>query len=116
MEHEDVVPCIVPNYDHIQEAKEQVCFCINRPQRFWETLLKGIKRILDSKETKNSSLRYYYVLCKWNEWAEGNYLEPDCVFGRSYLERIKRFWLMDIVICVAYKNCFFLKKKHSVYK
>lgn len=57
----------------------------------WETLLKGIKRILDSKETKNSSSRLLFIKA-WNEWAEGNYLEPDCVFGRSYLERIKKIF------------------------
>jgi hypothetical protein len=28
-------------------------------------------------------------LKSWNEWAEGNHLEPDLKFGRGYLEAIK---------------------------
>ena len=28
-------------------------------------------------------------LKSWNEWAEGNYLEPDLINGRGYLEVCK---------------------------
>ncbi|MDE6878809.1 MAG: glycoside hydrolase family 99-like domain-containing protein, partial [Odoribacter sp.] len=28
-------------------------------------------------------------LRSWNEWGEGNYVEPDLKFGRGYLEALK---------------------------
>ena len=29
------------------------------------------------------------ILRSWNEWGEGNYMEPDLKFGRSNLEALK---------------------------
>ena len=31
----------------------------------------------------------------WNEWAEGNYLEPDLEFGTGWLEAVRRVVLQD---------------------
>ena len=31
----------------------------------------------------------YIVINAWNEWAEGNHLEPDQKWGRRYLEVTK---------------------------
>ena len=28
------------------------------------------------------------ILKSWNEWAEGNYIEPDLKHGRGYLEAL----------------------------
>ena len=29
------------------------------------------------------------IINAWNEWGEGNYLEPDLKFGNGYLETLK---------------------------
>ena len=29
-------------------------------------------------------------LKSWNEWGEGNYMEPDLKWGRQYLETLKK--------------------------
>ena len=39
-----------------------------------------------SKKPKDKQM---IIVKSWNEWGEGNHLEPDLKYGRGYLEAIK---------------------------
>ncbi len=52
------------------------------PERFGKYLKEAIEL---SRQEKNE----YVFLNAWNEWGEGNYLEPDTRHGYGYLKQIK---------------------------
>jgi hypothetical protein len=39
---------------------------------------------------KNENQEMIIFLKSWNEWAEGNHLEPDLEFGDAYLSAIRQ--------------------------
>jgi hypothetical protein len=44
-----------------------------------------MQEALDVIKDKKPEHRILF-LRSWNEWGEGNYLEPDAEFGRQYIE------------------------------
>jgi hypothetical protein len=52
----------------------------------WGKLLKNTFEIV---RRKPKSKRIIFVK-SWNEWAEGNHLEPDLKFGKGYLQELKK--------------------------
>ena len=57
-------------------------FYNSNPEKYGEWL----DFILNSKRKTESE---FIFINAWNEWAEGNYLEPDTRFGSKFLEAIK---------------------------
>ena len=50
---------------------------------------KHVKQILNLISTKDESDSVIF-LKSWNEWAEGNYMEPDLKFGKGYIIALKK--------------------------
>ena len=80
-------PSCSPNWDHTPRSgnKGQV-IVETKPELFYENLSNCYKRI----ETYKSEEKIIFIKA-WNEWAEGNYLEPDHKIGFENLKQIKKF-------------------------
>ena len=83
-EHPNYTPCLVPNFDHSpRSGKKGIILHQSTPQK-WERLFRNVYGL--QLERKSPLM----VIKSWNEWGEGNYLEPDAKFGKGYLEVMKK--------------------------
>lgn len=81
----DCYPTIIPNWDHSPRSGRKGHILIHStPEKFKKHVLQTFANVMDKPEDKR-----IVFLKSWNEWAEGNYMEPDLKFGRSYLEALK---------------------------
>ena len=77
--------CALPNYDHSPRSGRQAFILNNATPQSFKNFMKGIRDILNKRETNNRLL----FIKSWNEWGEGNYLEPDLKYRRGFLEAIR---------------------------
>ena len=78
-------PCIFVGWDNTARRGRNGIVVINStPKRF----ARGLREMARSTISKPEQERLLF-LNAWNEWAEGNHLEPDQRCGLSYLEAVK---------------------------
>jgi hypothetical protein len=83
---ENVVPTIIPNWDHSPRSGRNGCILHNStPQEF----AKNVNDALDCIKEKPEEKRIIF-LKSWNEWGESNYIEPDLIYGNGYLDVLKK--------------------------
>lgn len=76
---ENVAPTIFPNWDHTPRSGLFGAVLQNSTP---ELFAKHVNQILKSVANKKDKVIF---LKSWNEWGEGNYLEPDLKFGKKYI-------------------------------
>lgn len=83
---EKYIPCVFPNWDNSSRSgKKSLIFTNSNPVSWKEHLKKAVNELL--KNPRNPQI---VIVKSWNEWAEGNHLEPDVKFGLQWLEALKK--------------------------
>lgn len=82
---ENVYPTLLPQWDRTPRAGSKTEFLINSsPRKFQSTIEEALSYLKD----KTSEHRILFLKA-WNEWGEGNYVEPDQQFGHGWLDAIR---------------------------
>ncbi|MFL2145238.1 glycoside hydrolase family 99-like domain-containing protein [Desemzia sp. FAM 24101] len=82
---ENTIPVIVPNWDHSpRSGSNGMIFTDSHPRYFKKVVKEAINSVKDKPDDKK-----IIIIKSWNEWGEGNHLEPDLKYGTGYLEAIK---------------------------
>ena len=81
----DHYPCVIPNWDNTpRSGSNGIVYRDSTPELFGQHLQAAVDQVAHRAHDK----RLVFIK-SWNEWAEGNYLEPDLKFGNAYLEAVK---------------------------
>jgi len=81
----DIYPELFPQLDRTPRAgKDAVIIYGSTPELFEQYLRETLEAVMH----KDADHRII-MINSWNEWGEGNYLEPDLKYGHGYLNAIK---------------------------
>jgi hypothetical protein len=83
---EKELPVILPNWDNTPRCGKNGTLYEHCSSEWFEKMARAAVKEL---ETRPSSERLLWIR-SWNEWAEGNYLEPDRETGFDYLRALQR--------------------------
>ena len=82
---ENVYPSIMPQWDRSPRASTLDGVYVNATPKHFQEHLKHALSIIEKKQEEHKIL----FLRAWNEWGEGNYVEPDQKYGHGFLDAIR---------------------------
>lgn len=83
---ENVFPTLLPNWDRTARSGARARVYTGSTPEVFSEQLKSVVDLLSDKEDEHKIT----FLMSWNEWAEGNYVEPDLKYGHGFLDVLKK--------------------------
>ena len=83
---ENVYPTIIPQWDNSPRSGRRSLIYTDSTPGIFENHVKEAVDLIKNKTEEHRIL----FLKSWNEWAEGNYIEPDIKYGFGYLNALKK--------------------------
>lgn len=80
-------PCVTPMWDNSSRREGLPISALRNstPEKYGFWLSETLRKFNPFSNEEN-----FVFINAWNEWAEGNHLEPDLKWGRKYLEMTKQ--------------------------
>lgn len=82
---EGILPCIYPNFDHSPRSGAGGLILHDATPKKWGKLCRWIFTKCKFRDKEHNLV----FIKAWNEWGEGNYLEPDLKYGHGYIDELK---------------------------
>lgn len=82
--HPEVLPCINPDFDHSPRSGVKAQILTESTPDKWAQLCSIASEHVAGRPEQE---RLIFIKA-WNEWGEGNYLEPDRKWGKQYIQHM----------------------------
>lgn len=82
----DVFPTMMPNWDHTPRSGTGGTVLHNATPELFEQHASMVLQTMD-KKTRDRKIVF---LKSWNEWGEGNYMEPDLKYGKGFIMALRK--------------------------
>jgi len=82
----EAYPCVYPNWDNTPRKGRKGLVLANSTPDLFERHLTDAVKALGERDDEHKLV----FVKSWNEWAEGNHLEPDTKWGLQYLQALRR--------------------------
>lgn len=82
---EKVIPTLLPQWDHTPRSGWNGRLLVNSTPKNFYLHAKEVLNIVRGKSDEHKII----FLKSWNEWGEGNYMEPDLTNGRGFIEALR---------------------------
>ena len=79
---ENVFPTVMPNWDRSPRATSWDGIYVGATPKAFKKHLAEALNLVKTKAPEHQII----ILKSWNEWGEGNYVEPDQEFGHGFLD------------------------------
>ena len=83
---ENVFPTIMPQWDRTPRSNIADGIYVNATPEHFLTHINHAIKVIENKPFDHRLL----FLRSWNEWGEGNYVEPDLKYGTGFLNSLKQ--------------------------
>lgn len=82
----NVMPTISPNWDHSPRSGANAILLTGATPELFQQLAENTIDIVKNKPEEEQLI----FIKSWNEWGEGNYMEPDLEFGDGYIRALRK--------------------------